>query len=131
MEEGNVGDVAAVSAIRVAGGLQGRGRGKEKEEELSMPGREGPPKTGPQEPTFGGKTHPRLAAGVGEQMHFAKVVSGGQELPVMGAAHSVDVGAIRTLWPDSYQERKKGEAEWPEKKLSPLPPILNPSDQGP
>lgn len=42
----------------------------------------------------------RLTAGVAEQVHFAKVVSRNQQLPIMRAGHSIDVCAICSLGPN-------------------------------
>lgn len=44
---------------------------------------------------------PWLGAGEGEQVHFAKVVSRGQQGSIMRPAHGVDVRAVCAIWPDS------------------------------
>lgn len=69
--------------------------------------------------------YPRLATGVGEQVHFAKVISRCQELALVGAAHGVDVGAIRPLRPDPYRGRRNGQQE--AEAFRPLSLLLTPS----
>lgn len=89
-------------------------------EEQGQPQGEGAREAGRGGQGSGHKPHPRLAAGVGEQVHFAKVIGRRQELPVVGAAHGIDIGAIRTLRPDPCQGRKsRAEAERPESQNPP------------
>lgn len=51
-------------------------------------------------------TDPRLTAGEGEQVHFAKVIGRGQQGSVMWPAHGIDVRAVCSFWPDSWRRRK-------------------------
>lgn len=48
-------------------------------------------------------TDPWLRAGEGEQVHFAKVISRGQQGSVMWPAHSVDVCAVCSIRPNSWE----------------------------
>lgn len=51
-------------------------------------------------------TDPWLTAGEGEQVHFAKVISRGQQGSVMWPAHGIDVCTVCSIWPDSWERRK-------------------------
>lgn len=51
-------------------------------------------------------TDPWLTAGEGEQVHFAKVISRGQQGSIMWPAHGIDVGTVRSFWPDSWRSTK-------------------------
>lgn len=56
-------------------------------------------------------TDPWLRAGEGEQVHFAKVISRGQQGSVMWPAHGVDVCAVCSIWPNSWVGPTERERE--------------------
>lgn len=56
-------------------------------------------------------TDPWLRAGVGEQVHFAKVIGRGQQGSVMWPAHSINVCAVCSIRPNSLERKRELETE--------------------
>lgn len=51
---------------------------------------------------------PELRAGVGEEMHFAEVVPGGQEFFLVGPTGSIDVSSVRAFRPHAEDVEAQG-----------------------
>lgn len=56
-------------------------------------------------------TDPWLRAGVGEQVHFAKVIGRGQQGSVMWPAHSINVCAVCSIRPNSLERKRELETD--------------------